>query len=106
MNRRTFFKLMGLGGVATAAAVSLPSLLTPKPAAYSTYIMGRDAVTFVNDTNVMAPLTLADIRACVEQLKSCSVLPPKDGQFIGWVHPDRADEVAEWIRYKWRYQWS
>lgn len=95
---------MGLGSVAAAVDVSLPSLLTPKPTAYSTYIMGRDAVTFTNSP-APQPLTLADIRACVEQLKKVNI-KPVDGQFAGWVHPDREAEVAEWIRYKWNYQWT
>ena len=107
MNRRSFFKL-ALGGVAaTAAAVALPAILNPevpKTTAYRTYIMGDNAV--INGRPFSEPLTLADIRRCVSELKSRSVLPPKDGQFIGWVHPDRADEIAEWIRYKWSYQWS
>lgn len=113
MNRRSFFKL-ALGGVAaTAAAVTLPAILNPevpKTVAYSTYIMGQDAF-FVNKNATYAinepqePLTLADIRECVKQLKSRSV-KPVEGQFAGWVHPDRADEVNQWIRYKWNYQWT
>lgn len=27
-------------------------------------------------------------------------------QFVGWIHPSHADEVAEWIRYKWNYKWT
>lgn len=107
MNRRSFFKL-ALGGVAaTAAAVVLPAILNPevpKTTAYCTYIFGENA-TF-NGRPMSEPLTLADIRKCVEELKSRNVMPPKDGQFIGWVHPDRAAEVEEWIRYKWSYKWT
>lgn len=109
MNRRSFFKL-ALGGVAaTAAAVALPAILNPevpKTITYSTYIMGQDAVTVFREGAQPPLLTLADIRRCVEELKSRDVKPPVDGQFIGWVHPQHADEVAEWIRYKWSYQWK
>lgn len=80
MNRRSFFKL-ALGGVAaTAAAVALPAILNPevpKTTAYSTYIMGEEA--FLNwkqpPVDFMEPLTLADIRRCVAELKSRSVKP-------------------------------
>lgn len=104
MNRRSFFKLMGLGSAATMIATSLPSLLAPKTTAYCTYIMGEDAITFHNGP-APKPLTLADIRKCVEQLKSRSV-KPVEGQFAGWVHPNRVEEVNQWIRYKWNYQWT
>jgi hypothetical protein len=48
LNRRKFFKWLGAG---TAAAVVAPSVVkameslcvAPKPLAYSTYIMGKDA---------------------------------------------------------------
>ena len=110
MNRRSFFKL-ALGGVAaTAAAVALPAILNPevpKMTAYSTYSMGEEA--FLNwrqpPVDFIEPLTLADIRRLVKDLSSRSV-KPVDGQFVGWVHPDRAAEVESWIRYKWSYQWS
>jgi hypothetical protein len=105
MNRRTFFKLVGLGGAATVALNALPSMFEmPKTTAYSTYIMGQDAIFTSNKK--MEPLTVADIRKCVEQLKAMDVKPLKDGQFIGWVHPDRAAEVEEWIRYKWDFKWT
>lgn len=104
MNRRSFFKL-SLGGLAaTAAAVALPAILNPETTAYRTYIMGSDAVTYFNGP-APAPLTLADIRECVKQLKSRSV-KPVEGQYVGWVHPDRAEEVNQWIRYKWDFQWT
>lgn len=106
MNRRSFFKL-ALGGVAaTAVAVALPAILNPevpKTTAYRTYIMGENAV--FNGRPFSEPLTLADIRRCVEELKSRNV-KPVDNQFYGWVHPDREAEVAEWIRYKWKYKWT
>ena len=95
---------MGLGGIATAAAVALPAILNPevpKTTAYSTYIMGENAIV----NGLMEPLTVADIRECARLLKSRDVKPPVDGQFIGWVHPDRAAEVEQWIRYKWNYKW-
>ena len=106
MNRRTFFKLMGIGLGGAVAAASLPSILeAPKTTAYSTYIMGNEALFVTDEGKTAAHLTLADIRKCVEELKSSSV-KPVDGQFAGWVHPDREAEVAEWIRYKWNYQWT
>ena len=80
MNRRSFLKWLGIGVpaavVATAsAAVALPAILNPeapKTTAYSTYIVGDDAILNWKQppTDFPEPLTVADIRKCVAELKS------------------------------------
>lgn len=103
MNRRRFLQLGTVGlAAATAVAVlpkiaaSLPPVLNPEiPATtYSTYVMGA---------NAMPALTLAELRKCVEQLKSKTVHPRYDGMYIGPVSPEWMEEA---IRYKWVYKWS
>jgi hypothetical protein len=71
LNRRKFFKWLGAG---TAAAVVAPSVVkameslcvAPKPLAYSTYIMGKDAVMggyieYVNFSSFAISLTTDEV---------------------------------------------
>lgn len=110
MNRRRFLKL-GTVGLAAATAVaalpkiaaSLPPIINPEipPTAYSTYVMGTDA---------MPALSLADIRRLKEQLCSTQVHPDSQGMYFGPVHPDWLDNNADWVpeavAYKWKYKWN
>jgi len=76
MNRRSFFKKLGLGVAVVAVAPMVLADIAATPQTYSTYVMGSDAV-----------LNIETIREMKRQLCSTNVKPFAKNQYGGCIHP-------------------